>query len=74
MVLLLEELVELVGGHPVLFEEDPGLLLFGPELLFELELVFQLSDWLLGCADLSDLSALLELVAFSRLISEWRSQ
>ena len=71
---LLEELEELAGGRPVLFEGDPGLLLFELELLFEPELFFRLSDWLLGFADLSDLSALLELAAFSRLISEWRSQ
>ena len=72
--MLLEELEELAGGHPVLFEGDLGLLLFEPELLFKPELVFRLSDWLLGFTDLSDLSALLELVAFSRLIPEWRSQ
>ena len=71
---MLEELGELAGGRLVLFEEDPGLLLFELELLFEPELFFRLSDWLLGFADLSDLSALLELAAFSRLISEWRSQ
>ena len=53
---MLEELEKLVGGHLVLFEEDPGLLLFELELLFEPELVFRLSDWLLGFADLSDLS------------------
>ena len=66
--MLLEELEELAGGHPELFEEDPGL------LLFELELFFPLSDWLLGFADLSDFLALLELAAFSWLISEWCSQ
>ena len=71
---MLEELEELAGGRPVVFEEDLGLLLFESELLFELELVFRLSDWLLGFADLSDLSALLELAAFSQLISEWCSQ
>ena len=72
--MLLEELEELVGGCLVLFEGNPGLLLFELELLFEPELFFRLSDWLLGFANLSDLSALLELAAFSRLISEWRSQ
>ena len=55
-LLLLEEPEELVGGHP--------------ELLFKLELFFQLSNWLLGFTDLSDLSALLELGAFSWLIFE----
>ena len=72
--MLLEELEEQAGGRPVLFEEDPGLLLFEPELLFKPELVFRLSDWLLGFTDLSDLTSLLELAAFSRLISEWHSQ
>ena len=72
-MLLLEELEELAGGHPELFEEDPELLLFEP-VLFEPELFFQLSDWLLGFADLSDFLALLELAAFSQLISEWHSQ
>ena len=68
-LLLLEELV---GGHPELFDEELELLLLLElELpLFELELFFLLSNWLLGLADLSNLSALLELAAFSRLISE----
>ena len=65
--------VERVGGGRLeLWEDDPELLLLLlPELpLFELELFFLLSDWLLGFADLLDLSALLELAAFSRLILE----
>ena len=62
-MLLLEELA---GGRPELFEDDLELLF----LLLELELFFLLSDWLLGFADLLDLLALLELVAFSQLISE----
>ena len=75
-MLLLEELV---GGRLELLDDDPELLLLlelelpllEPELpLFEPELFFLLSDWLLGFADLSDLSALLELAAFSWLISE----
>ena len=66
-LLLLEELA---GGCPELLEDDPELLL-EPELpLFEPELFFLLSDWLLGFVDLSDLLALLELAAFSWLISE----
>ena len=61
-MLLLEELA---GGHLELFEDEPELLLLlEPELpLLEPELFFLLSNWLLGFADLSDLSALLELVA-----------
>ena len=68
-LLLLEELV---GGHPELFEDEPELLLLlQPELpLFVPELFFLLSDWLLRFADLLDLLALLELVAFSQLILE----
>ena len=69
-LLLLEELA---GGRLELFEDEPELLLLLLELelpLLELELFFLLSNWLLGFADLLDLSALLELVAFSRLISE----
>ena len=62
-MLLLEELV---SGHLELFNEELELLL----LLLEPELFFLLSDWLLGFADLSDLSDLLELAAFSQLISE----
>ena len=66
--LLLEELM---GGRLELFEDELELLLLELELpLFELELFFLLSNWLLGLVDLSDLSALLELAAFSRLISE----
>ena len=66
-MLLLEELA---GGRPELFEDEPELLLLLElELpLLEPELFFLLSDWLLGLADLSDLSALLELAAFSWLI------
>ena len=61
-MLLLEELV---GGRPELLEDEPVLLLLlEPELpLFELELFFLLSDWLLGFADLLDLLDLLELAA-----------
>ena len=68
-MLLLEELA---GGRPELFEDDLELLLLlEPELpLFKPELFFLLSDWLLSFADLSDLSALLELVVFLQLISE----
>ena len=65
-LLLLEEMV---GGHLELFEDELELL-----LLLEPKLFFLLSDWLLGFVDLSDLSALLELAAFSRLILEWCSQ
>ena len=64
--LLLEELA---GGCL----EDPELLLLLLELelpLFEPELFFLLSNWLLGFTDLLDLLDLLELVAFSWLISE----
>ena len=68
-MLLLEELA---GGHPELFEDDPELLLLLElELpLLEPELFFLLSDWLLGFVHMLDLSALLELAAFSWLISE----
>ena len=60
---------ELVGGHPELFKEDLKLLLLELELpLFKPELFFLLSDWLLDFTDLSDLLALLELVAFLQLI------
>ena len=63
-------LKELAGGRLELFEDEPKLLLLlDPELpLFKPELFFLLSDWLLEFADLLDLSALLELVAFSQLI------
>ena len=68
-------LEELEGGRPELLEDDLELLLLLllllPELpLFEPELFFLLSYRLLGFMDLLDLSALLELVAFSQLISE----
>ena len=64
---------ELVGGCPELFKDEPELLLLllEPELpLFEPELFFLLSVWLLGFTDLSDSLALLELVAFLQLILE----
>ena len=48
--------------------EDPELLLL--LVLLEPELFFLLSIWLLGFTDLSDYSALLELVVFLQLISE----
>ena len=52
-----------MGGRLELFEDELEL------LLLELELFFLL-NWLLGLVDLSDLSALLELAAFSQLILE----
>ena len=71
-MLLLEEMV---GGHSELFKDDPELLLLLVLLemelpLFELELFFLLSGWLLGFPNLLDLLVLLELAAFSQLISE----
>ena len=64
-------LEKLVGSHLELFNEELELLLLlEPELpLFEPELFFLLFDWLLGLVDLSDLLALLELVAFSQDIT-----
>ena len=72
-MLLLEELV---GGHLEFFNEETMLLVLLLELelpLFKPELFFLFSNSLLGLADLLDLlnlSALLELVVFLRLISE----
>ena len=62
-MLLLEELAR---GHPELFDEELELLLLLElELpLFKPELFFLLSNWLLNFADLSNLSALLELAVF----------
>ena len=66
--LLLEELT---GDHPEFLENPELLLLLEPELpLFEPELCFLLSIWLLGFIDLMNWSALLELAVFSWLISE----
>ena len=68
-LLLLEELAR---GHPELFDEELELLLLLElELpLFKPELFFLLSNWLLNFADLSNLSALLELAVFLWLILE----
>ena len=67
-MLLLEELV---GDCPESLEDLELLLLLEPELpLLESELFFLLSVWLLGFADLSYPSALLELEVFSWVISE----
>ena len=63
-MLLLEELA---GGHLELLDEELELLLLEPELpLLEPGLFFLLfsSNWLLGFMDLSNLLALLKLVAF----------